>query len=220
VPLGKDAKALDVAEFPPEEMAAVLGEFDPKDSRRWRAWVVSTIAATQGARVNAILRLADADCDVADRTITWVAVHDKLGRRRVQPLTRDAVWAIRVARVWRRRMGYDGRWLVPAVRKTRRDADLPWVYSAYHRLLMEAEKGAGVPHRMYRGAHGIRRMVGRNALEASGDLNLAAEWIGDTDLRTFKKSYLKERGAALQGIAGKLSAHTASIQHFDPKADR
>ena len=205
-PLGKDARALNVAEFPPEEMAAVVARFSPKDSRRWRGWVALVMAANQGARVNAILQLEDADCDTAARRVTWRQEHDKLGRERVQPLTRDAVHAIRVARVWRRRMGYTGRYLIPAVRGKRRAADLPWVYAALHRLLIEAEREAGVPHRPYRAVHGIRRMVGRNVLEATGgDLNAAAEYLGDTDLRTVKRSYIKERGDSLAKVAAMIS---------------
>lgn len=216
-PLGKDAKALDVAEYPPEETARVMAVFSPKDSRRWRAWVALTIAANQGARVNAILQLAVADADTGTRRIRWQAASDKLGRERVQPMTRDTVHAVRVARVWRARMGYTGRFLIPAVRGTRRAADLPWGYAGLHRLLGEAEREAGVPHRRHRAVHGFRRMAGRNALTASGgNLNLAAEWIGDTDLRTFKRSYLKERGEELEGIASMLRTPTEGAPDTTP----
>jgi len=205
VPLGKDARALDVAEYPPDETAALMRRFSPRDAYRWRAWVALTIAANQGARVNAILRLEHADCDTTAKRIRWRSESDKLGRERWQPMTRDTVRAVRYARCWRRCIGYEGRWLIPAAKITRRAKDLPWGYSGLHRLLTVAEVEAGVPHRPRRALHGFRRMVARNALEVSGgDLNLAAEYIGDTDLRTFKRSYMKERGESLDRIAAGL----------------
>lgn len=203
----KDERPMNVAEFPPEEAAQVIARFSATDSRRWRAWVVCTLAANQGTRVAAILKAHDADYDLTGtpRTVTWRAETDKLGRQRIQPLTRDAVHAVRVARVWRRRMGYTGKYLVPAVRQARRAQDLPWTYSALHALVMEAEREAGVPHRPYRALHGFRRMAGGNVLDATGDINAVGEWLGDTDLRVLKRSYLKPRPDRLAAIAAKLS---------------
>lgn len=201
----KDEAPLDVAEFPPEEAAAVIARFTPRDSRRWRAWVAATLAANQGTRITAILKSRDADYDLTARTVRWRAATDKLGRERVQPLTRDAVHAVRVARVWRRRMDYTGQYLIPAVRSTRRDADQSWSYQGLHRLIIEAEKEAGVPHRPYRAMHGFRRMAGGNVLAATGDIKAVGDWLGDRDLRVLQRSYLKERPERLAGIAAKLS---------------
>lgn len=208
----KDERPMNVAEFPPDEAARVIARFSPKDSRRWRAWVVATLAANQGTRVAAILKAHDADFDLGGRprVVTWRAINDKLGRERVQPLTRDAVHAVRVARVWRARLGYTGRYLVPAVRQGRRAQDLPWSYAALHRLVCEAELEAGVPHRPFRAMHGFRRMAGGNVLEATGDINAVGEWLGDVDLRVVKKSYLKERPDRLADLAAKLSTPRTS----------
>lgn len=203
----KDHQPLNVAEFPPEEAARVIAQVTPRDSRRWRAWAVMTLAANQGTRVTAILKAHDADfdCNGTPRTATWRALNDKLGRERVQPLTRDAVCAVRIARIWRARMGYTGKYLIPAVRQQRRATDESWSYAGLHRLVCEAEKEAGVPHRPYRAMHGFRRMAGGNVLEATGDINAVGEWLGDVDLRVVKKSYLKERPDRLADLAAKLS---------------
>ena len=56
---------------------------------------------------------------------------------------------------------------------------------------------AGVAVKPLRAFHGFRRMAARTVLELTGDVNAAAEWIGDTDLRVVKRGYLKERPESL-----------------------
>jgi hypothetical protein len=223
IPWSKDDKVTDVAEFRPEEAAALMQALSPKDSRRWRAHVVCRIAGTQGPRINALLNARDADFDLAARTVVWRAEHDKLGRERVQPLTIDAVAAVRIARIWRHRIGYTGAYLLPAVRHTRRKADLPLAYQGLARMLHAACAETGVEAKALRAFHGFRRMAARTVLELTGDVNAAAEWIGDTDLRTVKKSYLKERPESLVRTAALIrmpteAAHpTSTVRQLTPK---
>lgn len=197
IPRAKEDRVTNVEEFTPAEARALMGQLSPKDSRRWRAHVCCRIAGTQGPRVNALLQSLDADWDLEARTVRWRSETDKLGRERVQPLTRDAVAAVRIARIWRRRMGYRGKYLIPSVREARRLQDQTYSYQALCRMLHIASKEAGVAVKALRAMHGFRRMAARTVLELTADINAAAEWIGDTDLRVVKRSYLKERPESL-----------------------
>jgi hypothetical protein len=208
IPLGKDDRTADVDEFPPAEAAAIIARLGAKDSRRWRGHVAVRIAATQGPRVRALLLSENGDYDLAARTVRWRREHDKLGRERLQPLTRDAAAAVRIARIWHRRLGYVGRFLIPAARELRRDADQPWTYQALHQLLKTAQREADIPLRPLRAMHGFRRMAAGTVADLTGNPNAAAEWIGDTDLRTVKKSYLKERPEALMRTAALIRMPT------------
>lgn len=122
IPRAKEDRPTDVEEFRPEEAARLMSQLSSRDSRRWRAHVACRIAGTQGPRIRALLLLNDADVDLKARTVRWRAEHDKLGRERVQPLTRDAVAAVRIARIWRVRLDYRGRYLLPPVKAARIEA--------------------------------------------------------------------------------------------------
>lgn len=217
IPRSKEDRALDVDEFPPEEAGRIMRRLPASDSRRWRAHVACRIAGTQGPRVRALLLSEDADYDLAARTVRWRGEHDKLGRERVQPLTRDAVAAVRIARIWKARIGYTGKYLLPATRSLRREEDLPWSYAALVRLLGVAQTESGVALRAYRAMHGFRRMAARSVLDATGDVNAAAEWIGDTDLRTVKRSYLKERPESLVRTAALIRMPTEEFSSTTPE---
>jgi hypothetical protein len=82
------------------------------------------------------------------------------------------------------------RFVFPPVQARR--GDRPWTYAALSAQLTAAEMRADIPHVAFRGMHGFRRGAAKNVLELTGgDLNKAGEWIGDTDLRALKRSYLK-----------------------------
>src|SRR6266849_257485 len=51
------------------------------------------------------------------------------------------------------------------------------------RALRLAETRAGVVHRPYRGVHGFRRAVAGDVARSTGNLKLAMEYIGDTEVR-------------------------------------
>ena len=205
--LPKDGHARDVPEYTPDEVSQLTAQLSFRSSRTWRTWCAVLIAALQGPRQNALLNVEWRDVNLTERTVLWRAELDKRGRDRCQPLTREAVFAFRVAAVWRRRMGYDGRFVFPAVQARR--GDRPWTYAALSAQLRAAEDAAGIPHVAYRGMHGFRRGACMNALMASGgNLNTAGEWIGDTDLRTLKRSYLKSRPESLRAVANSLRMPT------------
>jgi hypothetical protein len=95
------------------------------------------------------------------------------------------------------------RFVFPPVQARR--GDRPWTYAALSAQLTAAEMRADIPHVAFRGMHGFRRGAAKNVLELTGgDLNKAGEWIGDTDLRALKRSYLKSRPEELRSVANRL----------------
>ncbi len=187
-----------------------MAALDYRNSRTWRTWVAVQVASLLGPRQNALLNVEWRDIDLCTRTVRWRAELDKRGRERVQPLPREAVFAFRVAAVWRRRLGYGGRFVFPPVQARR--GDRPWTYAALSAQLAAAEGRAGIAHVAYRGMHGFRRGACKNVLAVTGgDLNKAGEWIGDTDLRTLKRSYLKSRPEELREVANLLRMPTEEL---------
>ena len=216
--LSKNGGPRDVPEYSPTEVAALMAQLSFRSSRAWRPWCVVQLASLLGPRQNALLNLEWRDVNLVSRTVRWRAELDKRGRERDQPLPREAVAAFRVAGVWRRRMRYEGRFVFPAVQARR--GDQPWTYAAMSEQLKAAETRAGVPHVAFRGMHGFRRGAAKNVLVMTGgDLNKAGEWIGDTDLRTLKKSYLKSRPEELRQVANAMrmpTENTKSQQDWQP----
>ena len=216
--LSKNGEPLNVPEYSPTEVAALMAQLSFRSSRAWRPWCVVQLASLLGPRQNALLNLEWRDVNLVSRTVRWRAELDKRGRERDQPLPREAVAAFRVAGVWRRRMRYAGRFVFPAVQARR--GDRPWTYAALSEQLKSAEARAGVPHVAFRGMHGFRRGAAKNVLVMTGgDLNKAGEWIGDTDLRTLKKSYLKSRPEELRQVANAMrmpAENTKSQQDWQP----
>lgn len=210
--LSKDERRpLQPDEYRPDELRQIIGAVDRRSSRQWRAWVTFVLCATTGRRQRAVLGLEWSDVDLVGRTVTFRATLDKLGREAVVPLSRAAVHALRVARVWG---GGDwaspprSRYVLPAVQERR--GDQPWTYQAANQALREAETRAGVPHRPFRALHGFRRSVVSSILEATGNLILAGEFVGDHDVRTLRRSYVKIRPQRLASAADIASNQLAT----------
>ncbi|MBA3854645.1 MAG: hypothetical protein C0503_09525 [Gemmatimonas sp.] len=218
IPRSKEDRPMDVDEFHPDEAAALMRKLPAGDSRFWRAHVACRIAGTQGPRVNALLLSHDADWDLEARVVRWRAETDKLGRERFQPLTRDAVAAVRIARIWRQRIGYTGKYLLPATKAARRAEDLPWTYQALQQLLHRACKRAGVQVKKFRALHGFRRMAATNVIEATGgDVKAAGDWIGDNDLRVLLRSYAKKRPEKMVRVANLIQMPTEGAASATPE---
>lgn len=62
-----------------------------------------------------------------------------------------------------------------------RDPSEAYSYSSFHYSLQRAEEKAEIAHKPYRGAHGFRKMVVGNVIEATGDRMLGLEYVGDRD---------------------------------------
>lgn len=228
--LSRDQRRLNVPEWSEDECARIIAQLSPKSSRDWRAYVAIVLDALLGGRSNAMLHLEIADIDMAARTLHWRPELDKLGKDRVQPLPRDAVRALRIAAVWRRRIGYTGKYVIPSGvkiqrgesrelkaweldpkhkrigKKGRRKAgDKPFSYSGLHSRLKDAADAAGVTWIPYRAMHGFRRMALNNVLALTGNLVRAGQWIGDTDARTLSRSYVRERPEDMRDVAAGMS---------------
>jgi hypothetical protein len=72
--------------------------------------------------------------------------------------------------------------------------------TALLRALCLAETRAGVTHRPYRGMHGFRRAVAGDVARSTGNLKLAMEYIGDTDIRRARE-YIQVRPDHLKEAA-------------------
>ena len=217
--LAKDEQRTKMAEYTPAEWKAIIAAFNYRKQREWRPWVAIVLAGILGPRQRALLSLRVDDIDLVSRKVRWRPETDKLGRDRLQPLPRNAVFAIRIALVWHRRMRYSGQWLFPRVEEVR--GDVPWTYAALIHFLQSRARQAGVEPKPFVGLHGLRRTAGKNALiAAGGDLTVAASWIGDTDIRTFTRSYVNEREGELVPIAARMEDMMLVEKHEAPEVKR
>jgi integrase len=222
VRLAKTEKRDETEEYTNEEWAAILSQLSFRDSRQWRPWCAVALAGINGPRVDALLELQWPDIDLAARTVRWRPETDKVGKDRLQPLPRDAVRALRIARVWRVRDGYQGPYVFYAVKHANRrgeEGGRPYTYSALVGQLHRAGDRAGVRHIPFRAMHGFRRTSAGNVLDATdGNVKAAADWIGDSDLRVVSK-YLKKREARQRDVAAKLalpSGFSATVPNERP----
>jgi integrase len=152
----KSEKIIEVPEWSPVDTtrlgAQLLAERASRSSRHWRLEVAFFLASAQGPRINALLHLAWDDVNLSGETVRhpsaagvvlpprsvwWNPAFDKMDEERVQPLTRGAVRALRIARVWRARIGYAGRWVFAPARAARLETGESWGYQAANYALRE-----------------------------------------------------------------------------------
>ena len=220
---GQDAEGpgpLQIPEYTPDEARALLGGCDPRDSRMWRLYVALYVFAFAGPRQNAARHLEWADVDFSAGTVRWRPEFDKLGYDRTQLLPAPVIEALRVAYGWRTAYGYEGPYVFfrpgsgtidrggwhtarkgPTKRSLQRAAakpDKPWTYSALNGALQRLEERVAVTHVRHRAAHGFRRYVVTEIHAATGNLGLAGQYVGDKDIRTLARSYLRERPEELR----------------------
>jgi integrase len=201
--LSRDQRRLEVPEWSADDCARILAELDPRSGHNWRAYVGIVLVAVLGGRSNALLHLEWRDVDLNARTIRWRPELDKLAKDRTQPLPRDAVRVLRIARVWRHWIHYAGPFVIPGQESRQKKAkgDRPYSYQAFNQALRSAAARAGVEWIDYRALHGFRRMVVGNVLAATGNLVRAGQYIGDSDVRTLQRSYVRERPEQLRDVA-------------------
>jgi len=197
--MSKDERRDPVAEYTPAEFQRILEQLNYRHSRFWRPWVAIVLGGLLGPRQRALMQLRVEDVDLVARVVRWRAETDKLGRARVQPLPREAVFALRIAAAWRRRSGYRGPWILFAVQGRR--AEKPWTYQALQHALHEATRKAGIERKPFRAMHGLRRMAAKNAYLLTKSIKAAGDWIGDKDMRVLQNSYFRERAGELEPLA-------------------
>ncbi|HEX5437129.1 MAG TPA: tyrosine-type recombinase/integrase [Gemmatimonadaceae bacterium] len=206
-------------EYTEAEYVALLRQLSPQDAGTWRAWVALMLAGHHGQRANAVLHLRWEDIDAEAGVIHWPECYQKNGEPLTQPLTWEAVSALRTARDWLAaptgrawtRMNHAQRsraatiaaspWVLPPHGIERAERGEPYSYQAMWRALRKAEEAAGVEHKPYRALHGFRRMVAGDVADRTGDARLGMEWIGDRDMKQ-ANSYLKQRRERMERAAG------------------
>ncbi len=213
-------KPLQPDEYTTAEFEAMLRAVDRDDTRQWRAWVFLMLVGHYGMRANAVLHLRWQDIDAAGGTLTWPARYQKQGVDLVRPQTWEAWSALLVAKTQRERVATfkklahhtnpnataarleEADWVLFA----ERDKAQPMSYQSMHYHLAEAEKRAGVAPKPFRKAHGFRRMVVGNVIEATGDRMLGLEVVGDKDPKVLV-SYDRRLAARVeQGLASVATA--------------
>jgi hypothetical protein len=115
-----------------------------------------------------------------------------------------------MAWLWRERDGYTGPWVFYSshARKRVLGDDPRAIYhpTALLRALRTAETRAGVTHRPYRRMHGFRRALAGDVARSTGNLKLAMEYIGDTDVRRAREyiqvrpDHLKEAASVMDRV--------------------
>lgn len=218
----KEDKEITAGAFTPEEGRQLVAYFDPRNPRRWRAYVATYVLAFAGPRVRAALHLEWRDVDFAAGTLTWRPELDKQGKQRTQPVPPAVMEALWVAYGWRTAYGYPGPFVffrpgagalerdsrkarpfvrrAKAVRSAAR-ADQPYTYGAYVTALHKAERACGITPQPYRGAHAFRRLVVGALRRATGDLIAAGRYVGDVDVRVLRRSYDHDDADELRHLA-------------------
>lgn len=182
-------------EYSREEFEAILAQLDPTSPTQWRPWVALTLCGLQGARQHAVLHLQWADINFADDVIHWRLEWDKTGKDWYQPLRARSREAIVVAYWHRRRMRYEGPWLLPAGSRKNRRSETYSIQSLWA-ALKRAEARAGVERIRGRAGHGNRRLVATDLADVTGNPVLAMQAIGD-DVRQATR-YIKRRDSRIR----------------------
>jgi hypothetical protein len=231
IKLAKGERAAEVPEWSPDDVGRLggqlLAERASRSSRHWRLEVAFFLVANQGPRSNAFLHLAWDDVNLSGETVRhpsiagvvlpprsvwWNPKYDKTAEERVQPLTRGAVRALRIASVWRARSAYDGPWILAPARASSRAKGEPWGYSAANRALGELA-GRCTPAVEWvkgRAFHGFRKYSAGEIHRLTGSERAAADWIGDKDVRVVRKHYLKKRAEEQRGVAQRIDVDAAA----------
>lgn len=207
--VSRDERPAPPSEFSGDETEKVLAALDPNSATQWRPWVALTICANQGTRQNAVLHLQWPDVDEELGTLHWQPQWDKMGHDWTQPMRDATREALRVAREWREKAGYEGPWVIPAGSSKNRNE--VYTIQSLWAALRSAQVRSGVELKKGRGGHGFRRKVAGDVNAATGDPALALLTIGDTDLRQ-ANSYVQKRDVRVKGAFDTLdqNAKTAA----------
>lgn len=222
IKLAKTEKPGEVPEWSPEDTTRLGGQLlrerASRSSRHWRLEVAFFLASAQGPRQNAMRHLAFDDVNLSGdtvrhptakdvvlppRSVWWNPAFDKLGKERVQPLTRGAVRALRLARVWRQRMKYEGKWVLAPVAARVAERGDPVTYQALNQALRELCNRCDpvVPWITGRAFHGFRKGSAGEVHRLTNSERAAADWIGDADIKIVRRHYLKKRAEEQRSVA-------------------
>lgn len=186
--VGKERRPVSPDEYTGEEFAKLLAALSFDKVTQRTPFVITALCGYQGVRINAVLHLRWEDVRWDDDLVVWQAGWDKMGNEWDQPM-RTPTRAV-LARLWEAEDRPTTGWVFPARRKGA--ASETYTAQSYWLALKEAEKRAGITHRARRGAHGFRRMVAGDLVDATGSAHLAMEGIGDRSVK-MAETYVKRR---------------------------
>ena len=193
----------DIAEFSPEEWRAMLMQLNNRSKLQWRGWAMLALDGLLAVRLRALVRLEWSWVDLDANCIVWPAGVIKQGRPVTHFLTPDLRMILRVCKVWARREDYTGPYVFFGRYKDKRETHISAHNVYWH--LAEAQRRAGITPKPYRGMHGLRRMRGKEIYNATKDLLKVGLWLGNTDIRVLKRSYVKDRREDYDEILASLS---------------
>lgn len=214
--VAKDAPKNEPAEYRRSDFEKIIDQFSPQHGAQWRGAVALAIIGNQGVRQNAALHLRWSDVDWVTGLLTWQGDFDKTGDTWRQPMRLDTYAALLTARWWRERDGYAGPWVFPPARERNKG---PYTAQSLWHQLTRAERAAKVPHLELRAAHGLRRMVVNDLLAQGTNIEAAAQFINDKDLRVVRRSYKRQRMDDMQKLADQLdgiTSHEETQRHERP----
>lgn len=176
------------AEYRTPEFLRIWRALDPTKRGQWRAWAAIGLLGLYGNRQHALLSL-EWDWDCGDEIVIPASV-EKTGKEAVLPMFPLTRQILDRCREWREKDGYSG----PHVFYSKRRDNHASVYTiqSLTTALHAAETRAGVPHLKGRAGHGFRRMLVGDLADATGDVHLALQAIGDT--MAMAKHYRVKRG--------------------------
>lgn len=164
------------AEYRAEEFLAMWRELDPEKATQWRAWVTLGLLGIYGNRQHAILALRR-DW-ITDDSITIPAAVEKTGKPMRLPMLPLTAHILSVAKGWRERVAYDGPHVLFS--GSGKGTNAHYTIQSFWAQLRTVEARAGVPRITGRAGHGFRRMLVGDLADATGDVGLALQAIGDS----------------------------------------
>lgn len=168
------------AEYRADEFLRIWRALDPMKTGQWRAWCAIGLLGIYGNRQHAILALEwDWECE---DEIVIPASTEKTGKEAILPLFALTRRILAVARGWRDHDGYGGQMVFYPGQASGRIPSQQAHYSiqSLTDALHRAERRAGVPSIPGRAGHGFRRGLVGDLADASGDVALALQAIGDS----------------------------------------
>jgi integrase len=203
--VAKEKRTQPRAEFRADEFIKIWKALDPTNRVQWRPWVAVGLLGIYGNRQNEILNLqwkwiVD-DVVIIDPSVV------KTGEEAVLTLFPLTKTILDVARSWRDQMGYTGDYVLPPGRShppKKPHYSIQSLTDAIH----AAEARAGITSIKWRAGHGFRRGLLGDLADETGDITLALQAIGDTDLRMANRYRVKRRDkvdAAIQQRASKIT---------------
>lgn len=182
--VAKEKRTTPRAEYRADEFLAIWRALDPRKPSQWRSWVAIGLLGIYGNRQNEILQLqwnwiTDDEVHIPPAVVKT----GEPGTLQLFPLTRGI---LNVARQWQARLGYTGAYVIPTGQAPGRLHQSQQPYYSIQTLtgqLHSAEKRAGVPQIRWRAGHGFRRGLVGDLADATGDVMLALQAVGDRDAR-------------------------------------